>query len=101
MFNRLNGKRYHSAATQKTTSAAEGSTEAHEENVRFVYEGKDHSTVRGGGGVSGSEVNGQTANPDVNRLSVRPPRSETVRVKQDLAVWRLALVPLWLTAHVC
>lgn len=98
MFNRLNGKRYHSAATQKTTSAAEGSTEAHEENVRFVYEGKDHSTVRGGGGgVSGSEVNGQTANPDVNR----PPRSETVRVKQDLAVCRLALVPLWLTAHVC
>lgn len=38
VFNRLNGKRYHDAATQKTASPAEGSTPAHEENVRFVYE---------------------------------------------------------------
>ncbi|XP_030249497.1 MAPK regulated corepressor interacting protein 2 [Sparus aurata] len=38
VFNRLNGKRYHSAATQKTASPAEGFTQAHEENVRFVYE---------------------------------------------------------------
>ncbi|TMS23201.1 MAPK regulated corepressor interacting protein 2 [Larimichthys crocea] len=38
VFNRLNGKRYHSAGTQKTTSPAEGFTPAHEENVRFVYE---------------------------------------------------------------
>lgn len=40
VFNRLNGKRYHSAATQKTASPAEGFTQAHEENVRFVYEGE-------------------------------------------------------------
>ncbi|XP_040001275.1 MAPK regulated corepressor interacting protein 2 [Xiphias gladius] len=38
VFNRLNGKRYHSAATQKADSPAEGFTPAHEENVRFVYE---------------------------------------------------------------
>nr|ACQ58184.1 C16orf14 homolog [Anoplopoma fimbria] len=38
VFNRLNGKRYHGAATQKTASPAEGLTPAHEENVRFVYE---------------------------------------------------------------
>lgn len=40
VFNRLNGKRYHSAATPKTPDLAEGFTPAHEENVRFVYEGK-------------------------------------------------------------
>lgn len=38
VFNRLNGKRYHSAATQKAQSPPEGFTPAHEENVRFVYE---------------------------------------------------------------
>ncbi|XP_026158992.1 MAPK regulated corepressor interacting protein 2 [Mastacembelus armatus] len=38
VFNRLNGKRYHSAAAQKADSPAEGFTPAHEENVRFVYE---------------------------------------------------------------
>uniref|UniRef100_A0AAX7US10 Uncharacterized protein n=1 Tax=Astatotilapia calliptera TaxID=8154 RepID=A0AAX7US10_ASTCA len=39
VFNRLNGKRYHSAAAQKSESPVEGFTPAHEENVRFVYEG--------------------------------------------------------------
>ncbi|XP_034441368.1 MAPK regulated corepressor interacting protein 2 [Hippoglossus hippoglossus] len=38
VFNRLNGKRYHGAATQKASCPAEGFTPAHEENVRFVYE---------------------------------------------------------------
>ncbi|KAM9314992.1 MAPK regulated corepressor interacting protein 2 [Pholidichthys leucotaenia] len=38
VFNRLNGKRHHGAATQKNASPAEGFTPAHEENVRFVYE---------------------------------------------------------------
>nr|XP_020476666.1 MAPK regulated corepressor interacting protein 2-like isoform X2 [Monopterus albus] len=38
VFNRPNGKRYHSAAMQKADSPAEGFTPAHEENVRFVYE---------------------------------------------------------------
>lgn len=38
VFNRLNGKRYHTAATQKPVSPAEGFTPAHEENVRFVFE---------------------------------------------------------------
>ncbi|XP_070836236.1 MAPK regulated corepressor interacting protein 2 [Chaetodon trifascialis] len=38
VFNRLNGKRYHSAATHKAASPGEGFTPAHEENVRFVYE---------------------------------------------------------------
>lgn len=40
VFNRMNGKRYHNAATHKTPDSAEGFTPAHEENVRFVYEGK-------------------------------------------------------------
>lgn len=40
VFNRLNGKRYHSAATHKAPDSAEGFTPAHEENVRFVYEGE-------------------------------------------------------------
>lgn len=40
VFNRLNGKRYHGVATHKTPDSAEGFTQAHEENVRFVYEGK-------------------------------------------------------------
>ncbi|XP_068582853.1 MAPK regulated corepressor interacting protein 2 [Cebidichthys violaceus] len=38
VFNRLNGRRYHGAATQKAPSPAEGFTAAHEENVRFVCE---------------------------------------------------------------
>ncbi|KAM9489920.1 MAPK regulated corepressor interacting protein 2 [Salvelinus alpinus] len=38
VFNRLNGKRYHTAATQKEDTTSEGFTPAHEENVRFVYE---------------------------------------------------------------
>ncbi|XP_056135797.1 MAPK regulated corepressor interacting protein 2 [Lampris incognitus] len=38
VFNRLNGKRYHTPAAQKTDGPAEGFTPAHEENVRFVYE---------------------------------------------------------------
>ncbi|KAM9792926.1 MAPK regulated corepressor interacting protein 2 [Neosynchiropus ocellatus] len=38
VFNRLNGKRYHSGTTLKSNGAAEGFTPAHEENVRFVYE---------------------------------------------------------------
>uniref|UniRef100_A0A3Q1EX24 MAPK regulated corepressor interacting protein 2 n=1 Tax=Acanthochromis polyacanthus TaxID=80966 RepID=A0A3Q1EX24_9TELE len=38
VFNRPNGKRYHSAATPKAETSAEGFTPAHEENVRFVYE---------------------------------------------------------------
>ncbi|XP_061888332.1 MAPK regulated corepressor interacting protein 2-like [Entelurus aequoreus] len=38
VFNRLNGKRYHGASTQKVDSPAEGFTPAHEENVKFVYE---------------------------------------------------------------
>lgn len=38
VFNRLNGKRYHSAASQRANIPAEGFTPAHEENVRFVYE---------------------------------------------------------------
>lgn len=38
VFNRLNGKRYHTAANPKVYSTTEGFTPAHEENVRFVYE---------------------------------------------------------------
>lgn len=40
VFNRPNGKRYHGAGAQKAASPAEGFTPAHEENVRFVSEGK-------------------------------------------------------------
>lgn len=46
VFNRLNGKRYHSAATHQTADVAEGFTPAHEENVRFVYEGKGQTVGR-------------------------------------------------------
>ncbi|XP_061685273.1 MAPK regulated corepressor interacting protein 2 [Syngnathoides biaculeatus] len=38
VFNRLNGKRYHTPSTPKLDSPAEGFTPAHEENVKFVYE---------------------------------------------------------------
>ncbi|XP_040042516.1 MAPK regulated corepressor interacting protein 2 [Gasterosteus aculeatus] len=38
VFNRLNGKRYHGAATQKSAGPAEGFTPDHEDNVRFVHE---------------------------------------------------------------
>ncbi|XP_061625429.1 MAPK regulated corepressor interacting protein 2 [Phyllopteryx taeniolatus] len=38
VFNRLNGKRYHTSSTRKLDSPAEGFTPAHEENVKFVYE---------------------------------------------------------------
>lgn len=38
VFNRLNGKRYHTASTPTVESPTEGFTAAHEENVRFVYE---------------------------------------------------------------
>ncbi|MED6274378.1 hypothetical protein CHARACLAT_015799 [Characodon lateralis] len=45
VFNRVNGKRHNGTATQKSQSlAAEGFTPAHEENVRFVYEGEDYRT---------------------------------------------------------
>lgn len=40
VFNRLNGKRYHGAATQKSAGPAEGFTPDHEDNVRFVHEGE-------------------------------------------------------------
>lgn len=47
VFNRLNGKRHNGTAAQRSQSpAAEGFTPAHEENVRFVYEGEDHR-IRG------------------------------------------------------
>lgn len=64
VFNRLNGKRYHSAAAQKTTSPAEGFTPAHEENVRFVYEGE-----------------GDGANPGTEGPPLRLMRSEVARMK--------------------
>ncbi|KAL1005750.1 hypothetical protein UPYG_G00063510 [Umbra pygmaea] len=38
VFNRLNGKRYHTATIQRDDLPSEGFTPAHEENVRFVYE---------------------------------------------------------------
>lgn len=55
VFNRLNGKRYHSAPTLQTPDSAEGFTPAHEENVRFVYEGEGLA----GGGGGGMWVKGQ------------------------------------------
>lgn len=64
VFNRLNGKRYHGTATQKSDSPAEGFTPAHEENVRFVYEawqeveqklGNDGETVGSQGPVQYTE----------------------------------------------
>uniref|UniRef100_A0AAY5KQ73 Uncharacterized protein n=1 Tax=Esox lucius TaxID=8010 RepID=A0AAY5KQ73_ESOLU len=40
VFNRPNGKGYHTVAIQKEEPPSEGFTPAHEENVRFVYEGE-------------------------------------------------------------
>jgi len=39
VFNRLNGKRYHTTPTPKTDTPPDGFTPAHEENVKFVSEG--------------------------------------------------------------
>ncbi|XP_045904017.1 MAPK regulated corepressor interacting protein 2 [Micropterus dolomieu] len=59
VFNRLNGKRYHSGATQKTYSPAEGFTPAHEENVRFVYEAwQEVEQKLGGGGGEPTDCQG-------------------------------------------
>ncbi|KAG9340445.1 hypothetical protein JZ751_021558 [Albula glossodonta] len=38
VFNRLNGKRYHTSPTPLSNTLAEGFTAAHEENVKFVHE---------------------------------------------------------------
>lgn len=59
VFNRLNGKRYHSAATQKTDSPAEGFTPAHEENVRFVYEAWQEVEQKLGDGGGGESTSSQ------------------------------------------
>lgn len=56
VFNRLNGKRYHGAATQKSSGPAEGFTPAHEENVRFVYEAwQEVEQKLGDGGNDGGD----------------------------------------------
>ncbi|XP_046900094.1 MAPK regulated corepressor interacting protein 2 [Hypomesus transpacificus] len=57
VFNRLNGKRYHTASTPKVESPAEGFTAAHEENVRFVYEAWQEVEQRlEGGAAEGEEL---------------------------------------------
>ncbi|CAG06085.1 unnamed protein product [Tetraodon nigroviridis] len=56
VFNRLNGKRYHSAAALRTPDSAEGFTPAHEENVRFVYEAWQEVEQRLEGGASGDAL---------------------------------------------
>ncbi|KAJ8398755.1 hypothetical protein AAFF_G00419520 [Aldrovandia affinis] len=38
VFNRLNGKRYHTSPPPQSDTSAEGFTAAHEENVKFVHE---------------------------------------------------------------
>ncbi|XP_060908538.1 MAPK regulated corepressor interacting protein 2 [Labrus mixtus] len=60
VFNRLNGKRYHGAATQKPAGAAEGFTPAHEENVRFVFEAwqEVEQQLGDGDGVGSTECQG-------------------------------------------
>ncbi|XP_064814739.1 MAPK regulated corepressor interacting protein 2-like [Oncorhynchus masou masou] len=43
VFNRLNGKKYHNTPTallQVDPQPKEGFTSAHQENVKFIYEGK-------------------------------------------------------------
>lgn len=39
VFNKLNGRRYHTAPAPKTDGLLDGFTPAHEENVKFVSEG--------------------------------------------------------------
>ncbi|KAM3623879.1 uncharacterized protein V6R79_016626 [Siganus canaliculatus] len=58
VFNRLNGKRYHGAATQSSSSPAEGFTPAHEENVRFVYEAWQEVEQRLGDAAETSDSKG-------------------------------------------
>ncbi|XP_037328154.1 MAPK regulated corepressor interacting protein 2 [Pungitius pungitius] len=52
VFNRLNGKRYHGAAAQKSAGPAEGFTPDHEDNVRFVHEAWQEVEQKLGGGAS-------------------------------------------------
>ncbi|XP_035034171.1 MAPK regulated corepressor interacting protein 2 [Hippoglossus stenolepis] len=59
VFNRLNGKRYHGAATQKASCPAEGFTPAHEENVRFVYEAWQELEQELGDGDVGKSTDNQ------------------------------------------
>nr|XP_057941898.1 MAPK regulated corepressor interacting protein 2 [Doryrhamphus excisus] len=59
VFNRLNGKRYHSASTQKADSPAEGFTPAHEENVKFVYEAWQEVEQKMGDGDVGKSMASQ------------------------------------------
>ncbi|XP_036408329.1 MAPK regulated corepressor interacting protein 2-like [Megalops cyprinoides] len=57
VFNRLNGKRYHTSPTPQGDTPAEGFTAAHEENVKFVYEAWQE--VEQQLGDSGQAENGQ------------------------------------------
>ncbi|XP_010871045.1 MAPK regulated corepressor interacting protein 2 isoform X2 [Esox lucius] len=60
VFNRPNGKGYHTVAIQKEEPPSEGFTPAHEENVRFVYEAWQEVEQRlAGDGRVGDEPCGQ------------------------------------------
>ncbi|KAG7491332.1 hypothetical protein MATL_G00002490 [Megalops atlanticus] len=70
VFNRLNGKRYHTQPVPQAGGQTEGFTAAHEENVRFVYEAwqeveqqLEHGTrTENGHSESGRPENGQSEN---------------------------------------
>ncbi|XP_018600899.1 MAPK regulated corepressor interacting protein 2-like isoform X1 [Scleropages formosus] len=74
VFNRLNGKRYHGAPSQGVDSQPEGFTEAHEENVRFVYEAWQQVEQRLGncsqleGGQGPVQYSEKTPNPDMKNF---------------------------------
>lgn len=91
MFNRLNGKRYHGAATQKTASPAEGFTPAHEENVRFVYEGERRRRISTGvdvGHSARSDLQGLILKlVEIGDLSLKLTRSEVVRIETGTLWW--------------
>ncbi|XP_064172159.1 MAPK regulated corepressor interacting protein 2-like [Anguilla rostrata] len=58
VFNRLNGKRYHTSPTPLSDTSAEGFTAAHEENVKFVHEAWEEVTQQLSGGAQPEQTEG-------------------------------------------
>ncbi|XP_071387299.1 MAPK regulated corepressor interacting protein 2 isoform X1 [Centroberyx affinis] len=86
VFNRLNGKRYHTAAAQKADGPAEGFTPAHEENVRFVYEAwQEVEQQLGDGAGAGGEPAGTQGPVQYTEKTPSPVMKNFVPI--DLEEW--------------
>uniref|UniRef100_A0A3P9AKQ9 Uncharacterized protein n=1 Tax=Esox lucius TaxID=8010 RepID=A0A3P9AKQ9_ESOLU len=80
VFNRPNGKGYHTVAIQKEEPPSEGFTPAHEENVRFVYEAWQEVEQRlAGDGRVGDEPCGQAPVQYTEKTSSTTMKSEHAR----------------------